>query len=159
MPPVQVLCSAGTEVPSKGAVKHCTLASAEAAVPPRLVPGCSQTCQTVLSNTDSKSPGSIPPRATSVAGAAASVTANPSPPPAKGGMLPLAGEPLPSEKRGSAFLGKAEPLVGWLGKKTVGSEPQAVPFYTAHSAPGFLHQHQVEQELTSSPQGKWLLQA
>lgn len=75
-------------------------------MPPHLVLGRSHTCKAVFSNTGSKLPGSIP-HATSITDAAALLTVNPPPPPSKGGMLPPSGEPLPSEKRGSAFLGRA----------------------------------------------------
>lgn len=109
-------------------------------MPPSLVWGCSRTCEAVSSCRDSKRPESVP-RATSVTGTAASVTANPPPLAAEGGMPPPRGETLPCENNGSAFLGKAELPARWLWKATMGSEPRAAPFYTAHLAPGFLHQH------------------
>lgn len=56
---------AGTEVPSKGVFKHCTLVSAETVVPPSLVFSCSRARKAVFSNTESKLPGSVP-RATSI---------------------------------------------------------------------------------------------
>lgn len=143
-------------MPSKGVAKHHMLVWAEAAVPPNLALGCSHMCKalsTTLTANCRKDPMYHQCHRCCCSGDSKSSTTS-----CQRRDADSKGQPLPSQKGGAAFLGRAELPLGCLaGEEDFGLQPWAAPVYAAHLASSFSHQLKAKQELMSSTQG--LLQA